>query len=213
LSESTSRLAEQFDNLEQQTQAATLGMWTFLITEVLFFGGLFTAYTEYRVRHPDVFAHASNHLYVSLGVINTGVLILSSFTMALAIHFAHLNRKRALILSLLGTMFLGAVFLGIKGTEYYLEYQEHLVPGVSFKYEGSPDAVLFFSFYFVMTGAHALHMIIGEGILATMVILSWLNRFSSEYYSPVEVSGLYWHFVDIVWIFLFPLLYLVGRHL
>lgn len=213
MAETTSPLAEQFNNLEQQSQAATLGMWTFLITEVLFFGGLFTAYTEYRVRHSEVFARASNHLYVTLGAVNTAVLILSSFTMALAIHFAHLGRKRALILSLLGTMVLGGVFLGIKATEYYLEYQEHLVPGASFSYEGSPDAVLFFSFYFIMTGVHAAHMIIGEGILAVMAILAWRSRFSSEYYSPVEVAGLYWHFVDVIWIFLFPLLYLVGRHL
>lgn len=211
----SSVLAHHFSDLEQQREASTLGMWAFLITEIMFFGGLFTGYAVYRAAYPEAFAEASHHLDVLLGSINTVVLIGSSLTMALAVHGAQVNDRKALIRFLLLTMFLGLVFLGIKLFEYAHKFEEQLVPGGNFSYAGAhPQQVqLFFSFYFAMTGMHALHMIIGIGILSVLVILAWRGRFSSVYYSPVELTGLYWHFVDIVWIFLFPLLYLIGLHL
>lgn len=211
----SSILAHHFSDLEQQREASTLGMWAFLITEIMFFGGLFTGYAVYRAAYPEAFAEASHHLDVLLGSINTVVLIGSSLTMALAVHGAQVNDRKALIRFLLLTMFLGLVFLGIKLIEYAHKFEEQLVPGSNFYYAGAhPQQVqLFFSFYFAMTGMHALHMIIGIGILSVLVILAWRGRFSSVYYSPVELTGLYWHFVDIVWIFLFPLLYLIGLHL
>ena len=207
--------AHQFDDIEQQHEASWIGMWIFLATEVMFFGGLFTGYTVYRSAYVQAFADASNHLDIWLGTINTAVLIGSSLTMALAVHSAETSKRRPLIGFLLLTIVLGSVFLGIKFTEYYFKFEEHLVPGNSFIYEGplAPAAEIFFSFYFAMTGMHALHMIIGIGLLTSLVLKASRGRFSASYFTPVELTGLYWHFVDIVWIFLFPLLYLVGRHL
>jgi cytochrome c oxidase subunit 3 len=207
-------LAHHFDNLEQQTDATTLGMWVFLVTEVLFFGGLFLVYTVYRSLYPDAFIAASHELDVTLGTINTAVLITSSLTMALAVHAAQVGQRKTLMLFLVATMILGGIFLGIKSVEYYHKFVEHLVPGPAFQFEKAHlrHAQLFFSLYFVMTGLHALHMIIGFGIMLWMLIWTWNGTITKEYYSPIEISGLYWHFVDIVWIFLFPLLYLVGRH-
>jgi cytochrome c oxidase subunit 3 len=207
-------LAHHFDNLEQQTDATTLGMWVFLVTEVLFFGGLFLVYTVYRSLYPDAFIAASHELDVTLGTINTAVLITSSLTMALAVHAAQVGRRKTLMLFLVATMILGGVFLGIKSVEYYHKFVEHLVPGPAFQFEKEHlrHAQLFFSLYFLMTGLHALHMIIGFGIMAFMLWWAWNGTITKDYYSPIEISGLYWHFVDIVWIFLFPLLYLIGRH-
>jgi cytochrome c oxidase subunit 3 len=209
-------LAHHFEDVEQQRESSTLGMWVFLATEVLFLGALFAAYLVYRSSYAAAFAAASHHLNVPLASINTGVLLCSSFTMALAVHAAQTGKRRQLIVFLLLTMLLGAVFLGIKFTEYYVDYQEHLVPltGFDFAFEG-PDAQkarLFFDFYFALTGLHALHMILGIGLMAVITFLAWRNRFSPEYYTPVELSGLYWHFVDIVWVFLFPMLYLLHQH-
>jgi cytochrome c oxidase subunit 3 len=207
-------LAHHFDNLDQQREATTLGMWVFLVTEVLFFGGLFMVYTVYRSWYPDAFAAASHELDVVLGTVNTAVLITSSLTMALAVHAAQLNQRKLLTMFLVLTILLGATFLGIKSVEYYHKFVEHHIPGPGFQFEKeyARHAQLFFSLYFVMTGLHALHMIIGIGIMLWM--LAWARRgiITAEYYSPIEISGLYWHFVDIVWIFLFPLLYLLGRH-
>jgi cytochrome c oxidase subunit III len=207
-------LAHHFDDLAQQKEAATLGMWVFLVTEVLFFGGLFMVYAVYRSSYPDAFAAASHELDIVLGTINTAVLITSSLTMALAVHSAQLGRRQLLLVFLVCTMILGAIFLGIKSVEYYHKFVEHHVPGPSFQFENeyARQAQLFFSLYFLMTGLHALHMIIGLGIMTWMLWWSWRGVITAEYYSPVEISGLYWHFVDIVWIFLFPLLYLLGRH-
>lgn len=208
-------LAHHFRNLDQQRDAATFGMWVFLITEVMFFGGMFTAYVIYRSFHAAAFAQASSELDVTMGGINTAVLICSSLTMALAVYGSQTGRKKLLIGFLLLTIFLGLVFLGIKAVEYYQKFEHHLVPGAGFQYP-YPDAQhaqMFFSIYFAMTGLHALHMVIGIGILTALVILAARNKFSPDYYSPVELTGLYWHFVDIVWIFLFPLLYLLGSHL
>ena len=214
MSESHSALAHQFDDLEQQTEAVTLGIWAFLITEILFFGGLFTGYAVYRTNYPQAFVEASHHLDILLGGINTVVLIGSSLTMALAVHAAQSGKRRMLVAFLLATMLLGLVFLGIKVVEYSHKFVDHLVPGRTFTFPGAyaPQAQLFFSFYFAMTGMHAVHMIIGLAILSVLVGRAWRNRFSAIYFAPVEVTGLYWHFVDIVWIFLFPLLYLIGRH-
>jgi cytochrome c oxidase subunit 3 len=207
-------LAHHFDTLEQQTEATTLGMWVFLVTEVLFFGGLFLVYTVYRRWYPDAFVAASHELDVTLGTINTAVLITSSLTMALAVHAAQLGRRKALMLFLVATMILGGVFLGIKSLEYYHKFAEHHVPGPGFQFEKEyfRHAQIFFSLYFLMTGLHALHMIIGFGIMLWMLIWACNGTITKEYFSPIEISGLYWHFVDIVWIFLFPLLYLIGRH-
>ena len=214
MAETHATLAHQYDDVEQQHEASTLGMWVFLITEIMFFGGLFTGYVVYRNAYPEAFAEASRHLDWRLGAVNTAVLILSSLTMALAVHAAQVGRRRALVGFLALTIFLGSVFLGIKVmVEYPHKFHEHLVPGRTFTFEGphAPQAQLFFCFYFAMTGMHALHMIIGIGVLAVLVLLSRRGRFSPEYNSPVELTGLYWHFVDIVWIYLFPLLYLIGR--
>jgi cytochrome c oxidase subunit 3 len=208
-------LAHHFDDLGQQQEAATLGMWVFLVTEVLFFGGLFLVYSIYRVWYHDAFVAASHELDVTLGTINTAVLITSSLTMAMAVHAAQLGNRRLLMIFLVATMALGAVFLGIKAVEYYDKYTHHHIPGAGFAFEPhelSRHAQIFFSLYFAMTGLHALHMIIGLGIMTVMLWISWRGRISAEYYIPIEISGLYWHFVDIVWIFLFPLLYLIGRH-
>ena len=207
-------LAHHFDNLAQQGEASTLGMWVFLVTEVLFFGGLFLVYLVYRSTYPEAFIAGSHELDVLLGGINTAALITSSLTMALAVHAAQTGHRRTLMIFLVVTMVLGAAFLGIKSVEYYHKFVEHHVPGPGFQFEEEyiKHAQLFFSLYFIMTGLHALHMIIGLGIMTWMLWWSWRGVVSAEYYSPIEISGLYWHFVDIVWIFLFPLLYLLGRH-
>jgi cytochrome c oxidase subunit 3 len=207
-------LAHQFDSLEQQRETATLGMWCFLVTEVLFFGALFMTYALYRGWYPEAFTAASRELLIWPGTINTAVLITSSLTMALAVHAAQTGRRRSLMIFLVLTMILGSVFLGIKGFEYYEGFLEHHFPGSTFQFEPEHfrEAQIFFSLYYMMTGLHALHMIIGLGVMAVMVWLSWRGTITAEYYNPIEVSGLYWHFVDIVWIFLFPLLYLIGRH-
>ena len=207
-------VAHQFDDAEQQRDASTLGMWVFLVTEIMFFGGLFTTYVAYRSLFPGAFGHASNDLNVTLGGINTAVLIASSLTMALAVHAAQLGHRGGLVAWLLVTMAFGSVFLGIKAYEYAHKFHEGLVPGPYFTYAGpeAPQAQLFFSIYFAMTGLHALHMVIGIGLLAWLVVAGWRGRFTAAWHNPVENVGLYWHFVDIVWIFLFPLLYLIGRH-
>jgi len=209
-------LAHHFDSLDQQQEAASLGMWVFLLTEILFFGGLFLVYTIYRGWYPQAFASASHHLDIPLGTINTAVLIGSSLTMAMAVHAAQLNSRKGIIVFIVLTMVLGTVFLGIKGLEYSHKFHEHLIPGLHFEYAAAPQFVrhaqIFFSLYFVMTGLHAAHMIVGMGLMTWMLIWTARGVIGNGYYSPVEIVGLYWHFVDIVWIFLFPLLYLIGRH-
>lgn len=204
----------QFDDAAQQYEASALGMWVFLVTEIMFFGGLFTAYVMYRTLYSHAFGDASNHLDLTMGAFNTVVLIGSSLTMALAVHAAQVGKRGAQVLFLLLTMLLGSVFLGVKVVEYAEKFHHGLVPGPYFTYHGpdAPQAQLFFSLYFAMTGLHALHMIIGLGILAVLVAQARAGRFGPAYSTPVELTGLYWHFVDIVWIFLFPLLYLIARH-
>jgi cytochrome c oxidase subunit III len=210
-------LAHHFETLEQQTEASVLGMWVFLGTEILFFGGALMAYMIYRRFYPDAFAHASHEIAILPGAINTAVLITSSLTMALAVHAAQMGERRKIMFFIALTMLLGAAFLGIKGYEYHEKYLEGHIPGFGLEFRFEPEymrpAQIFFSLYFVLTGLHALHMIVGLGIMTWMLIWTKQGIITREYYSPIEISGLYWHFVDIVWIFLFPLLYLIGRHI
>ncbi|MGZ8842045.1 MAG: cytochrome c oxidase subunit 3 family protein [Pyrinomonadaceae bacterium] len=229
-------LRHHFENMEQQREAGTLGMWVFLVTEIMFFGGMFLAYTLYRYQFPAAFVSASNHLDIKLGAINTAVLIVSSFTMAMAVYSTQIGRQKSTVICLILTMILGASFLGIKAVEYKAKYDDRLIPGrlipgrpfdpeIAKPGDADPHKLhlvegatkqnveLFYWIYFAMTGMHALHMIIGLGIMAVLLIMALKGRFSPEYHAPVEISGLYWHFVDIIWIFLFPLLYLLGRHL
>jgi len=214
LAEHTTALRHHFDDLEQQKDASTLGMWLFLVTEIMFFGGLFAGYTIYRLPYPEAFAAGSHHTDLVLGSINTIVLIGSSLTMALAVYYAQSTRRNLLMTFLVLTIILGSVFLGIKGVEYYHKYVDHVVPGINYQAEGpfGQQEQLFFLFYFIMTGMHTLHMIIGVGLLLVLTVRASRGRFSAQYFSPVEITGLYWHFVDIIWIFLFPLLYLIDRH-
>lgn len=289
-------LQHQFEDMGQQQESTSIGMWMFLVQEIMFFGGLFTVYLVFRSRYPMAFAAGSNHLNVYWGAGNTVVLIVSSLTMALAVHFAQLGKRNLQVVFIILTMILGATFLAVKAIEYTDKYHEGIVPvsGLNLKtdkeladtdeHTGTPAAPvgrkdpneslataqgeehgehekyvnprgdfiwkdtslvvqarqgnyltaaekigyfngdeisqakfqdkvrIFFWIYFVMTGLHALHMIIGLGIMAWLLWKAWRGSFTAEYYAPVEISGLYWHFVDIVWIFLFPLLYLLGRH-
>ncbi|HQU82657.1 MAG TPA: cytochrome c oxidase subunit 3 family protein [Pyrinomonadaceae bacterium] len=275
-------LQHQFEDMGQQQESASIGMWMFLAQEIMFFGGLFTAYLVFRAKFPMAFAAGSNHLDIYWGAGNTVVLIVSSLTMALAVHYAQLGKRMAQVVCIILTMILGATFLGVKAIEYYSKWDdgivpvaglnrktpvgeapvaqhtataEHSTPGghtateyrnpkgefqwhdaslaqkasdagyltsaekVGYYTNGAldPDKFrdkvrIFYWIYFAMTGLHALHMIIGLGLMAWLGWRAWRGEFTGEYYSPVEMSGLYWHFVDIVWIFLFPLLYLLGRH-
>ncbi|MEQ8789303.1 MAG: cytochrome c oxidase subunit 3 family protein [Pirellulaceae bacterium] len=212
-----SHVAHHFDDAQQQLDAATIGMWLFLATEVLFFGGMFLAYTVYRTQYPAAFEEGSAHLSVPIGTTNTAILLTSSLSMALAIHAARRNRRWLSVALLGATMLLGAAFLGVKAFEYADKFEHHLVPGRHFALEHphnpdvSPGHVeLFYGLYFAMTGMHALHMVIGLGVLAVLAVMTGRGAFSAEYHTPLEMTGLYWHFVDMVWVFLFPLLYLIG---
>ncbi|MDT5295851.1 MAG: cytochrome c oxidase subunit [Acidobacteriota bacterium] len=218
-------LAHHFDNLEQQREAGTLGMWVFIAQEVMFFGGLFLAYLIYRMKYPNAFLAASNHLNWKIGTFNTAVLITSSLTMALAVWATQVGRSRKVQVAFMAaTVLLGLVFLSVKAYEYNEKYVDGLIP-IAGWFHPSPEILshlpagvtvgqyqMFFWLYFAMTGLHALHMIIGMCIIAPIMWMAWHGRYSPEYHSPVENFGLYWHFVDIIWIFLFPLLYLLGAH-
>jgi cytochrome c oxidase subunit 3 len=213
-----SHLQAQFQNMEQQRETSVVGMWVFLATEVMFFGGLFTSYLIYRLAHYAAFAAASKELSVTIGAINTAVLIASSLTMAMSVHEAQEGRRKLVVIFLILTILFGLTFLGLKGYEWYDHITKHEAPGPSFHLE--PEKVrgdarsmeLFFGYYFVMTGLHALHMIIGVGLVGWVLLLAWRGEISAHYHNPVESVGLYWHFVDIIWIYLFPLLYLIDRH-
>ena len=206
-----------FETAEQQYESATLGMWAFIAQEILFFGGLFGGYCVYRNLYIDAFRAASSLLDISLGTFNTVVLIGSSLTMALAVRCAQQGRPKAIISWILATLALGSVFLVVKYFEYSHKWHDNLVPGASFEWN-HPELVnvfggnvkIFFSFYFVMTGMHALHMVIGAFLMFWLIYKVQRGQINEHYYTPVENMGLYWHFVDIVWIFLFPLLYLIG---
>ncbi len=206
------KLQPHFHSMEQQLEASTLGMWVFLVTEVMFFGGMFMAYLVYRNMYPHAWIEASAELNWKLGGLNTLVLIGSSLTMALAVRAAMLGQKRAQVINLTLTILLGFVFLIVKFFEYKAKFEHHLVPGPHFDPTLEQGMQIFFSLYFMLTGVHAAHMIIGIGMMSVILGMAAKGRFTPEYYTPVEIAGLYWHFVDIVWIFLFPLLYLLGRH-
>jgi cytochrome c oxidase subunit 3 len=227
-------LRHHFESTEQQADAAGFAMWLFLLTEVMFFGGLFTAYLIYRNWYYPAFVAGSHQLNVYWGTLNTVVLILSSFTMAMGVWCSETRRKKGLVLSLSLTLLLGLVFLGIKTVEYREKIEKHHVPGASYSLQSflNPDTdkeaseagdkplpldmarhtEVYFSLYFVMTGMHAAHMIIGVGILIFMIIRANAGAYTGGHVTFVENFGLYWHFVDIVWIFLFALLYLISRH-
>jgi len=207
-------LAHHFEDLEQQKETAGIGMWAFLAQEVMFFGGLFAAYVVYRRLYPDAFMEASRHLDVTIGTVNTLVLIGSSLTMALAVREAQVGRGKRCALLIAATAGLAAVFLGIKSFEYAHKWHDFLVPGfhfdaTAFQHQG---AEMFFVLYFCMTGMHALHMIVGLGLMAVVALRARRGVYTPENHIGVEILGLYWHFVDLVWIFLFPLLYLLGSH-
>ena len=239
----TGQLYGHFETLEQQKESAALGMWVFLVTEVLFFGGLFLAYTVNRGAFSTAFGAGSNTLDIKLGGFNTVVLIMSSLTMAMAVWSAQVGKKKLVSIFLIATLGLGTVFLGVKVIEYKQKFDHHLIPGQGFdmRYRSEHPRVtddpkeiaiekeevektfavdqdtnahgqLYFSLYFAMTGLHALHMIVGAGLLVWLIKASFAGRFTPQYNTPVEIVGLYWHFVDIVWIYLCPLLYLIDRH-
>lgn len=207
------RVAEQFDDAAQQREASTLGMWVFLATEILFFGVLFAAYTIFRVTWPDAFASASRHTDLMLGTLETSVLLVSSFTVALALRDIQLGGQRIAFWLLIGTALLGAAFLAIHGVEYHADYKAGVIPGIRYDETGGLAAQeqLFFVLYYVTTAFHGLHVTIGIVLLLVMAQRVRQGRFSADDHNALEVSALYWHLVDIVWIFVFPLYYLVGR--
>lgn len=206
-------LKHHFATMTQQMEASVMGMWVFLITEIMFFGGMFAGYMIYRYLYYSAWLAGSEHMDFWWGTINTLVLLCSSLTMAMAVRAAQLGQQKAIVVFLLITVLFGLAFLGIKGIEYYGHWHHHEFPGLNWAWDGpNPERVaLFFSFYWAMTGFHALHMVIGVGLVSVIAYQAGKGRYSPEYYNPVEVTGLYWHFVDIVWIYLYPLLYLIGH--
>lgn len=245
-------LQHHFDSMAQQKEAATLGMWSFLITEVMLFGGIFMAYIVYRWAFPEIFADAATHLNTPLATLNTVVLLVSSLTVALSVHAAENGNMRRVVMLFGITIVLGFGFLGIKGYEYaekfahcngystpiawatgtgQHEVDECLVPGRNFLYPahessggghgahsapaapttaGEPTPYqLFFLLYFMATGLHAIHMVIGITVMSVIGWMTWRGSFTASYFNPIEIGGLYWHLIDIVWVFLFPLFYLV----
>lgn len=210
--EKPSFVQHHFSDAEQQAETAKLGMWIFLLTEVLLFGGLFAFYTIYRAWHPEMFFEAHKYLNVTLGATNTFVLITSSLTMALSIRSMQLNNKKQTIWFLVITLLLAATFLVIKYFEYEHKFHLGQLPGKYYTF-GDIDLAnphIFFSVYFVMTGLHGIHVIVGMIVITWILIRTTKNEFSADYYTPIEMTGLYWHLVDLIWIFLFPLLYLIG---
>jgi len=210
--EANTALQDQFEEMPQQKEAATLGMWAFLATEVLFFGAMFNSYITYRHAYPQAFAEASHHTIVLFGTLNTGILLTSSLTMALAVHAARENNIKWAFRFLVITILFALGFLIVKGLEYHQDIEEHLWPGPHFRGDLPPQAQIFWILYWIMTGVHALHVTVGIGLLSTIAWMTSRRKFSGAYYTPVEMSGLYWHFVDIIWIFLYPLLYLIQRY-
>ena len=209
-------LQHHFEDLGQQHEASTLGLWVFVAEEILFFGGLFAAYAVYRMLFPEAWSAGAHHQNWIIGTANTAVLIGSSLTMALAVWAAQTGRRMLTVWMLIATLFLGTVFIGVKGYEYYDHIHHGLLPGSNFTYVHqenpalTPGIQLFMVFYFTMTGLHALHMIVGLGVMAVITYFAWRGSFTAEYNNPVDMAGLYWHFVDLVWVFLFPTLYLLG---
>lgn len=205
-------LGEQFTEMPQQREAATLGMWTFLATELLFFGTMFMGYITYRHAYPAAFVAASHHTNLFFGTLNTALLLTSGLTMVLAVQAGSLGKNRGAFRLLILTLLLGLAFLAVKGFEYRTDLTEHLWPGPRFRTDLPREAQIFWFLYWVMTGLHAVHLSVGVGLLAVMAWMTARGRFSPAYYTPLEMSGLYWAFVDIIWMYLYPLLYLIHRY-
>lgn len=212
----------QFDDMAQQRESFSLGMWLFLATEVMMFGGLFFAYSFYRWKFNAAFHEGSSHLDTNLGTLNTFVLLFSSWTMALAVHAASTRNRGRLVGFLCITWLLGAAFIGIKAVEWTKDWQEGLIPALNWTFYQHPghhlptgvtehEVMMYFVVYFCMAGLHAIHMLVGLGVVAYFIGLAWKGAFTNtENDQPVEIMGLYWHLVDIIWVFLFPLLYLIA---
>lgn len=232
-------LAHHFEDRGQQDEAHSLGLWIFLATEIMFFGGLFLAFTVYHILYPDAFGLASSRLSVLWGVINTVVLLFSSFTMAMGVYFAQVGNRKLLVTALSLTFLCAVAFMGIKSIEWTEKYQHHLIPGPNFQFlledphaadthlEGWAErkegilirdphverhAQMFFVMYFCLTGLHGIHVLIGMGVIGWMILRATRGEFTAKWNTPIELTGLYWHLVDIIWIYLFPLIYLIHRH-
>ena len=212
-------LQHHFADMEQQQETSTFGMWMFLLTEIMFFGGLFCAYLVYRSSYYQAFVEGSQKMDIRWGATNTAVLICSSLTMALGVRAAQTGQKKLMVGLLLLTILFGLGFLGIKGIEYHEHWEHHEFPGPNFHFEtidkhppvDPQHTEIYFSLYWAMTGLHATHMVIGVGLVAWIVIAGLRGAYTPSYFTPVEIVGLYWHFVDLVWIYLFPLLYLISK--
>ena len=207
-----SHLQHHFAEPEQQFDASKLGMWLFLATEILLFGGLFVGFGISQSKYPEAFVQAHHHLDRNLGFLNTVVLLISSFTMVMGVHAAKTNQKKKLIFFLVFTILCAFIFLGVKYFEYSHKFHEGLLPGKFYSHEGDtvPSQFVFFSFYFMMTGLHGIHILGGVAVMSWVLLRAMRGEFSSEYYTPVDLVGLYWHLVDLIWIYLFPLLYLIS---
>ena len=204
-------VAHHFSSLERQNEAMRLGMWLFLATEILLFAGLFCGYAVYRFQFPLAFTEASRHLNITAGTVNTIVLITSSFTVALALHFARIDKPRAAAICISITLLFALGFLGIKAVEYAEHFHEHALPGKYYAFEEVkiPGAAMFYTMYFLMTGLHGLHVVAGMSVLSWQLWRTLQGRYTSAYSTGLEMGALYWHLVDLVWIFLYPLLYLI----
>ncbi len=211
----TLELREQFATPAQQRETASVGMWIFLASEIMMFGGLFLSFTVYRLSHANAFNIGSSEMTLVIGSVNTAVIICSSFTMALAVYSMGAGHQKRTVFLLLLSMFIGVIFLSLKFTEYFIHYDEHKVPGLWWEH-GGPDAgqiQMFYVYYFILTGLHVIHMSIGLCLLFWVFIRTLLGHFNTEYYTPLEMVGIYWSFVDCIWIFLYAILYIPGMHL
>src|SRR3989338_3900061 len=204
---STHVIPHHFDNAEQAYQSSKLGFWLFLVTEILLFGGLFVTYIVFRALYPDMFHEASRFLNRPMGALNTLVLICSSFTMAMAVNKTEHERTKEAIGYLIITLLCAGIFMVVKYFEYSHKFHEGLLPGIHFTFENisHPKAPLFFSLYFMMTALHGVHVLVGMGLITWMIIKSMRGHFNKDYKTPVEMTGIYWHLVDLIWIYLFPL--------
>lgn len=204
-------LQHHFASHEQQLDASKIGMWLFLATEVLLFGGLFVGFALSQSAHPEAFIEAHHHLDKTLGALNTVVLLFSSFTMVMAVHYTKINERSKAMVGLVITLICAAAFLVVKYVEYSHKFHDGLLPGMFYHHIGDtvPNQFIFFSFYFMMTGLHGLHIVGGMIAITWVLLRTRKGHFSSVYYGPVDLVGLYWHLVDLIWIYLFPLLYLI----